>query len=69
MTKKLMGGFIISSLYVRSGFSEILHGIGMPGFMSLVRSLNSLQKFAMLMPRWPSWGPSGGPGMAEAAGM
>lgn len=62
-----MGGAEISTLKLLSGFTDIQHGIGIPGLTSLVLSLNSLQNWATFIPRCPSCGPRGGPGVALPA--
>src|SRR6056297_1719737 len=43
-------------------------GHGAPGSISAVLALNCLQNSMMLMPRWPSAGPTGGDGFACPAG-
>jgi hypothetical protein len=52
---------------LRSAYTVMTTGIIMP-MSPLVRSLKSLVNWPMLMPYWPSAGPTGGAGVALPAG-
>ena len=53
---------------LRSLYTEITTGTGIPASMPWVCALNCLQNSMMFTPCWPSAGPTGGLGFAFAAG-
>src|SRR5699024_5653671 len=62
------GGVLVTNVKERSSYTVISTGITVPA-CSCVRALNSLQNPIMLMPAWPSAGPTGGAGFALPAGI
>src|SRR5205807_5315348 len=57
------GGVLVTKLNERSSKIVISAGITMPAWLA-VRSLYSFRNAIMLMPCWPSAGPTGGAGVA-----
>ena len=62
------GGVFMMNVKLRSLYTEITTGTGMPTSMPCVCALNCLQNSMMFTPCWPSAGPTGGLGFAFAAG-
>ena len=64
-----VGGVLVMNVNVRSGWTVMRVGVGVPGSICAVRALNSLQKSIDLTPRAPKAGPTGGVGAALLAGI
>src|SRR6478736_894190 len=62
------GGVFMMNVKLRSLYTEITTGTGIPASMPWVCALNCLQNSMMFTPCWPSAGPTGGLGFAFAAG-
>lgn len=69
LTKYEAGGVFVMNVKVRSGWTVMRVGVGVPGSTCAVLALNSLQKSMDLTPRAPSAGPTGGVGAAFPAPM
>src|SRR4030095_11507449 len=63
------GGVFVTKVKLRSLYTVITTGTGMPASRLCVEALNALQNSMMVTPCWPSAGPTGGLGFACPAGI